>query len=667
MNARINLVTICGNPKFNVMESEKNDALVPEEQLNQHVEDTVDATPATVIEVVEEVVEVNDVIEVVPAVDFSEEEALLAADSIDLGEEEEVEDAAHPTVDYSGHSLQELVADLELIITKGSDSPRREIEAIKVAFYKRLRSDMEAQKAEFVKAGGEETEFKAPDSSEEQKLKDLIMSYKNANHLKSKEIEAGKEKNYKQKLQILEALKSLSEGAEAHNHTYQEFKNLQNQWKEIGQVPQANVKDLWDNYHYLVEKFYDYIKINRELRDLDLKKNYEAKLILCEKSEELLLEPSVVSAFQKLQKLHEQWREVGPVAKEFKETLWDRFKEATSKINKKHQEYYDLQKDDQKKNLDAKIALCEKAEELSKDDSKSTKDWNRKSKDLIELQKVWKTIGFAPKKENTKIYQRFREACDAFFAKKREFYMVLKSQIDVNLQAKIDLCVKAEELSASTDWKKATDELIAMQKQWREVGPVPRKFSDEVWKRFRAACDSFFNRKSEHFSGIDKQYEDNLTAKEALIEEIKAFVPSEEMMGSFEALKEFQRRWAEIGFVPMKDKERIQSVYREVIDAQFQQLKGSETERKIVKFKGWVETNTGRGDKKFRAERDKLVGKIRQLESDINVWENNIGFFAKSKNADAMINEVNNKIAKAKEEIALIEDKINLIDSQLPE
>ena len=245
--------------------------------------------------------------------------------------------------------------------------------------------------------------------------------------------------------------------------------------------------------------------------------------------------------------------------------------------------------------------------------------------------------------------------------------MQLKGQIEVNLQAKLELCTKAEEISASTDWKKATDELIALQKQWKEVGPVPRKHSDEVWKRFRAACDSFFNRKSEHFSGIDKRYEENLAAKEALIEEIKAFESSEDVMGSFEVLKDFQRRWAEIGFVPMKDKERIQSTYREVIDAQFQKIKGTDADRKIVKFKGWVESNTGRGDKKFRAERDKLIGKIRQLESDISVWENNIGFFAKSKNADTMIKEVKNKINKAKEEITLIEEKINLIDSQLPE
>jgi Domain of Unknown Function (DUF349). len=644
------------------MESEKNDALVPEEQLNNGVEDTENAAPAANTEVVEEGTETS------PTVDFSEEEAMLAAEEIDLGEEEEAEDAAHPMVDYSGHSLPELVAALEAIVSNGSESPRREIEAIKIAFYKRLRTDVETLKAEFLKSGGEEADFKAPECPEEQKLKDLILAYRNAKHLKSKEIEAEKENNYKEKLQILEELKVLSEGTEAHNHTYQEFRNLQNKWKEIGQVPQAHVKDLWDNYHYLVEKFYDYIKINRELRDLDLKKNYETKILLCEKAEELLLEPSAILSFQKLQKLHEQWREVGPVAKEFKETLWERFKDATSKINKKHQEYYDQQKDEQKKNLDAKTVLCEKAEELIENDPKFTKDWNKRSRDLIELQKVWKTIGFAPKKENTKIYQRFREACDAFFAKKREFYLQLKGQIEVNLQTKLDLCAKAEEISASSDWKKATDELIALQKQWKEVGPVPRKHSDDIWKRFRAACDSFFSRKSEHFSGIDKRYEENLAAKESLIEEIKAFVSSEDdVMSSFETLKEFQRRWSEIGFVPMKDKERIQSTYREVIDAQFQKIKGSDAERKMVKFKGWVESNTGRGDKKFRAERDKLIGKIRQLESDISVWENNIGFFAKSKNADAMIKEVKNKISKAKEEIALIEDKINMIDSQLPE
>jgi len=642
------------------MESEKNDALVPEEQLNANVENTENSAPAT-----NEVVE--DVNEVVASLDFSEEEALLASEEIDLGEEEEGEDAANVTVDYSQHTLVELVAALETIVSSGSAASRREVEAIKIAFYKKHKADLEVLKAEFVKNNGEEATFVAPESNEEIRLKELILSYKNAKHLKSKEQEEEKEKNYKEKLQILDELKNLSEGTEAHNHTYQEFRTLQNRWKEIGQVPQAHIKDLWENYHYLVEKFYDYIKINRELRDLDLKKNYEAKTVLCEKAEELLLEQSAVVSFQKLQKLHEQWREVGPVAKEFKETLWDRFKEATSKINKRHQEFYDQQKDEQKKNLDAKTVLCEKAEELVNEVAKQTKDWNKKSKDLIELQKVWKTIGFAPKKENAKIYQRFREACDAFFAKKREFYLQLKTQIEENLKAKQELCVRAEELSESSDWKKATDEIISLQKKWRDVGPVPRKHSDEVWKRFRAACDIFFNRKSEHFSSQDKRYEDNLAAKEALLEEIKSFELGSDTSAAFEALKEFQRRWAEIGFVPMKDKERIQAAYREIIDGQFQKLRGTESDRKINKFKGWVESNTGKGDRKFKAERDKLIARIRQLESDISVWENNIGFFAKSKNADAMIKEVHNKISKAKEEIALIEDKINLIDSQLPE
>lgn len=647
------------------MESENTNALVPEEQLNKPVEDTLETTPSAAVEVEEETEATAS------AVDFSEEEALLAANEIDLGEEdeaEEVEDATPATTDYSNFSKAELVKALEAVVRNQSTvGARREIEAIKIAFYKLLRSEIQALKTEFLEKGGLEADFKAPEAPEEQLLKDLVAEYKAAQQARIKEIEAEKEKNYQEKQRILDELKNLSEGAEAHTHTFQEFKNLQNQWKEVGQVPQAHVKDLWDNYHYLVEKFYDYIKINRELRDLDLKKNYEAKMVLCEKAEEFLLDPSPVSSFQKLQKLHEQWREIGPVAKEFKETLWDRFKEVTSKINKRHQEFFESLRDEQKTNLDAKTVLCEKAEELTSTEIKSTKEWNTKSKEIVELQKVWKTIGYAPKKENAKVYQRFREACDKFFTQKRDFYTLLKEQIDANLKLKIEICEKAEALSASEEWKKTTDELINLQKEWKKIGQVSRKHADDIWKRFRTACDTFFNNKSAHFSEIDKSYEENLQKKEALIEEIKAFV-AENVENSFEALKDFQRRWAEIGFVPMKTKDRIQSAYREAIDAHFHALKGNEAERKMVKFKSWVDVNSGpKADRKLRTERDKLIGKIRQLESDISVWENNIGFFAKSKNADAMIKEVNNKIRKAKEEIALIEDKINVIDTQLPE
>lgn len=645
------------------MESKNNDALVPEEQLNPKVENTLETANATHNEVDEEVADASS------DVDFSDEEAILAADEIDLGEDDDAEDSEHATTDYSGLSKSELVKALDTLVHSESEAGiRRDIEAIKIAFYKQHRAELLALKTKFLEDGGIEADFKAPESGEEKLLKELITDYKAAQLLRIKDLEAEKEKNYQEKQKLLEELKLLSEGTEAHNHTYQEFKNIQNRWKEIGQVPQTHVKDLWDNYHYLVEKFYDYIKINRELRDLDLKKNYEAKISLCEKAEEFLLDPSPVASFQKLQKLHEQWREIGPVAKEFKETLWERFKEVTSKINKRHQEFYDSLRDEQKKNLDAKIVLCDKAEELVNEPLTSTKEWNHKSKELIELQKVWKTIGYAPRKDNAKIYQRFREACDKFFAIKREYYLQLKDQIDANYKIKLEICEKAEAISNSEEWKKSTDELIALQKEWKKVGPVPRKFSDDVWKRFRAACDAFFNRKSEHFSGIDKKYEDNLTQKEALIAEIKAYVSSENVAESFEALKEFQRRWAEIGFVPMKDKERIQSEYREIIDAHFNALKGNENERRMVKFKSWVDTNSGaKSDRKLRVERDKLISKIRQLESDISVWENNIGFFAKSKNADAMIKEVNAKISKAKEQISQIEEKINMIDTQLPE
>ncbi len=345
--------------------------------------------------------------------------------------------------------------------------------------------------------------------------------------------------NLDEKYKIIDEIKELVKNKESINRTFQEFRDLQKRWRSIGPVPQQNVKDLWETYHHHVEAFYDYIRINQELRDLDLKKNLESKIHLCEKAEELMFEPNVVNAFKVLQELHDQWREIGPVPAEMRVEIWNRFKEATSKINKKHQEYFVSLKNEQKSNLDAKNALCEKAEELSSMEIKSNKDWATCSHELMELQKVWKTIGFAPKKDNAKIYKRFRDACDAFFNRKREFYGVFKEEQNNNLQLKTDLCVQAESLKESTEWKKTTEDLILLQQRWKEIGPVPHKQSDKVWKRFRTACDTFFERKTKHFSEIDNSFGSNLQKKLDLIKQIEGFTLGDNASESLDKLKEF--------------------------------------------------------------------------------------------------------------------------------
>ncbi len=426
-------------------------------------------------------------------------------------------------------------------------------------------------------------------------------------------------------------------------------------------VPQQKVKDLWETYNLHVENFYNFIKINKELRDLDLKKNYEQKASLCEQAEALVTEPSIVEAFHKLQKLHDEWRETGPVANEYKEALWERFKAASARINKQHQEFFERLKQEQVKNLELKNELCERTEALSEQPYTSRKEWNKAGERLLEIQRMWRTIGFAPKKDNTRIYERFRAACDKFFEAKREFYAGVKTEMDHNLQLKTEICEAAEALQNSEEWKRATEELIALQARWKEIGAVSRRYSDQVWKRFRAACDKFFERKSRHFADVEGEHESNLRKKLALLDEMQAADVKE---GGFDMIKDFQRRWSEIGFVPIKQKEAVQKRYKEAVDAMFGVLRGTERDRSMNRFKERLQTMKSSGDKRLRNERDRLYNKVRQMEQDIALLENNIGFFSKSKNAEAMVADIREKIEKAKRELRDTIEKVKMIDSR---
>ena len=560
-------------------------------------------------------------------------------------------------IQYAALSMVDLVAILkDFIHNKAVNEIINDVENIKINFYKKHKADIERKRKNFVDAGGELEDFMPEENPLEKELKELLKTYKDQ--------KAEYTKNLEEKYKIIEEIKELSNKQESINKTFQEFRDLQRQWRSIGPVPQVSVKNLWDNYHHHVEAFYDYIKINQELRDLDLKKNLEAKLVLCEKAEELLLESNIMNAFRTLQELHEQWREIGPVPPDMRTEIWERFKEATAKINKKHQDYFVNLKSEQKNNLEAKIVLCEKAEELSNQEINSNKDWNRLSEEMIELQKVWKTIGFAPKKDNNRIYLRFRNACDTFFNRKREYYSTVKEEHENNLQLKTDLCVQAESLQESTEWKKTTEELIALQQRWKEIGPVPFRVSDKIWKRFRTACDTFFDRKSKHYAEVDDSFESNLQKKIELIRQIEEFQLSDNAEESLNKLKEFQRQWAEIGFVPIKMKEEILEKYRTAINQKFDDLKIDEGQKNLLKFKTKLENMLDRPNsgQRIRQEREKYIGRLKQLENDIVLWENNIGFFAKSKNAELMIREVESKIEDAKKTIALLTKKIGMID-----
>jgi len=611
----------------------------------------------------------EEVIEVAEIEDVKEQEVVEAIPeqkNIDTLSEHNFDDIELPQVDYSGYTKHELVETLTLIVeNRTAGEIRDDVERIKVLFYKKLKLESEDRKAKYLEAGGKIEEYHVWIDPEDARVKHLLEKYREKKTDYNKIQEAEKLENLKKKYDIIEKIKELVNREESINKTFHDFRALQNEWHSVGVVPQASLKDIWENYHHYVEIFYDYIKINKELRDLDLKKNLETKVLLCEKAEELLIEPNPVNAFRLLQDYHNQWREIGPVPLESKNEIWERFKEATSQINKRHHEYFEKQKDDQRKNLEAKIALCEEVETINLYEMKNFKEFDERAEKVVELQKMWRTIGFAPKKQNNKVYQRFRDACDAFFEKKRGFYADNKEIQMHNLQLKNDLCVQAETLQESTDWKATSDSLIKLQKEWKDVGPVPRKQSERSWKRFRKACDHFFNRKAEFFSKLDTSYEDNLKAKLSVIDELEKFEPGSDVHAAFERLKEIQRRWTDIGFVPFNMKDEITNKYRNAINKEFDKLKIGDDDKSILKYKSKLDnlkSNPKAASRKVRNERDKFFTKIKQLESDIVLWENNIGFFAKSKNADTMIREVEDKIDSAKKMIKTLEEKVKMID-----
>ncbi len=559
---------------------------------------------------------------------------------------DKTEELSGKVEDLSDKTLAEL-SDLFVKLKSDADSMARskEAESIKSAFYK-LLSKLKGE-------GGAESgsSIDNPFEAVEQNFKAMYADYRKERAEFNRQQDEQREANLLKKQAVIDELKALVEGQEDVSARFPLFRELQTRWREAGPVPVRSYRDINDTYQFYVEKFYDMVKINRDLRDLDFRKNLEAKEAFCEAAEKLAENDNVVSAFHELQKLHEQWKEYGPVAKEMREDIWNRFKAATAVINKKYQAHFEGLKGQQEENLEKKKALCERLEEIAATDVKSSAEWNALSKEIEELQAQWRKIGFATKKENQKIYDRFRAACDAFFGRKREYYSAVKDNMSANLEKKQALIEQAEALKDSTEWKKTTDQYIALQKQWKEIGAVPRKKSDQLWKRFRAACDEFFAKRDANASP-DNDFYANLKAKKKLIEEILAFEPGDDETANAEMMRGFNERWQSIGHVPFKEKDALGAGFREAM------------QKKFPLFSTMRRSSAPGRTSAPVSLKDSLVGKYRTLQQNITTYENNIGFFSASKNSEPLIRQMQEKIEQAKEELRELEAKIRKAEEE---
>ena len=567
----------------------------------------------------------------------AEEKAPEAAPDAQPAEEKAPE--AEKSENLADKTLAEL-SEMFQSLKDGADSMLRskEAENIKSAFYK-LLGKLKSENPE-TPAG-----ITNPFEAVEENFKAIYADYKKERAEYNREQDAKREENLAAKKQIIEDLKAIVENNEDASASFPAFREIQNRWREAGPVPVTAYRDINDTYQFYVEKFYDMVKISRDLRDLDFQKNLEAKQQFCEAAEKLSENENVVSAFHELQKLHEQWKEFGPVAKEFRDDIWNRFKAATAVINKRYQAHFETQKEEQVANLAAKQALCEQVEAIAEKEISSSSEWNELSRKIEEIQAEWRKIGFATRKENQKIYDRFRAACDRFYARKREYYNEFKDSMNSNLEKKMAIIEEAEALKSSTEWKKATDKFIELQKQWKEIGAVPRKKSEQIWKRFRAACDEFFAERDKQAKPANDFY-GNLKAKRALIDEIRAYEPAGDEAADAEACKGFSERWQQIGHVPFKDKDEVNDAYRAAIREKFPRSSASSPR------------SVSRPGRAPRSEKDILMDKYRALQQDITTYENNIGFFAASKNSEPLIKQMQERIEQAKAELKELEEKI---------
>lgn len=591
--------------------------------------------------------------------DFSAE--ILSAEHDEELENQETETLDELTAHYSKMNREELVEEIKsLANSQNIEQMKMRSNIVRNAF-RALTDDLRNKaKENFLKEGGLEEDFKFEDDNLDIEFNKYYSLYREKRQHYIDEQERIKQENVAKKNETLEELRLLLNSEESLKEIYDKFNLIQDKWKSIGQVPRSEVNGLWQNYHFLIEKFYDKVKINRELRDLDLKRNLDAKIELCEKAEGLMIEPSLNVAFKSLQEIHQQWKEIGSVPMDKNEEIWERFKNASDQINKRRQEYYDTLKAELDNNLLAKQALCEKAEAIVKSEHTSISQWNTTSNDLNEMLKLWKTIGAVPQKENESIWNRFKSSLDTFFEAKKVVFEKMKEDQDVNYNKKVEICVKAEAISERNDWRNATQELLQLQKEWKEIGYVQKKLSDKLWARFRAACDKFFERKSTFFQSNRESEVENLAKKEALITAVKEFQFGQNKEENLNAIKDFQRQWSEIGYVPSNEKERLQKEFRAAINSHFEKLQIDAQEFKLNSFKERLSHSDDH--KSVSKEKRFLLDKIQKLKEEIKLWENNLGFLANSKQADILKAEFEKKMENARKEIALEEAKLKMID-----
>ena len=565
---------------------------------------------------------------------------------------------------YAAMDKKQLVEVLQNLAQQPVNEVKEDVVRVRVAFAAIRKEELAKEKEAFIAKGNEEAAF-APAADElEEQFKSLYAEIKEKRAAYNAAQDALKAENLAKKREIISKINEIAEDADNVNRQYSTVQQLQQDFKAIGEVPSENDTEVWKSYQVAVERFYDLLKMNKELRDYDFKKNLEQKQALCAEAEALDEEADIVDAFKKLQQLHTSWREIGPVSKEIREELWTRFKNASAVINKKYQSFFEERKANEKKNAEGKEALCVKIEAISTDNLKTYAAWDEATKAIIGLQEEWKKLGFASRKVNTELFARFRKSCDAFFAKKAEFFKRMKDELAANLAKKIELCEKAEALKDSTEWKKTTDALIALQKEWKTVGPVVKKHSDAVWKRFIAACDAFFEEKKKQNVNVHSVEHENLKQKKDIIAQINSILENKETEDAPNKVRELMKKWQEVGHVPYKEKDKMYAEYKAAIDKAFEQLDMKAKKARMANFANSINQMSDTG--KVYHERERLVRAYEMKSQELKTYENNLGFFnAQSKSGNSLVKEMERKIANIKEEIAMLEQKIKLIDEKI--
>lgn len=560
----------------------------------------------------------------------------------------------------------EVIERLKAIADDVENVPKTEIDSLKQTFYKLHNAEQEAARKKFVDDGGAPEDYVPTPDPLEEEMKNIMSVIRSKRSELAAEVEKQKEMNLQVKLSIIEELKDLLESPEDANKNYAEFKRLQQQWNEVKLVPQASVNELWKNYQLYVEKFYDLLKLNNEFREYDFKKNLEIKTHLCEAAEKLAEEPDVVSAFHQLQKLHQEYRETGPVAKELREEIWARFKAASTAVNRRHQQHFDALKETEQQNLDQKTVICEIIEGIDYNELTNFAAWDNKTQEIIALQNKWKTIGYAPQKMNVKIFERFRAACDTFFNKKAEFFKAVKESMSENLEKKRALCEKAEALKDSTDWKATADVLVKLQKEWKTIGPVAKKHSDAIWKRFIAACDYFFEQKNKAGASQRTEEQANLEKKRDIIARLEAIGEDTDADTAIDQVRNLMKEWNAVGFVPFKEKDKVYKQYHALVDKLFERYNLSQSSKKLSNFKSTLSNIQEGGAQTLYREREKLARAYENMKSELQTYENNLGFLnASSKKGNSLLTELNRKVEKLKADIDLVKEKIKAVDESI--